>query len=248
MQKILLIDVDGTLIDSYPGIRESFIEGLEAVGARVPGEDVLRHIPGPPMIENYRDLGLEGEDLRTAMDTYISSQRSGAWKNCEVFPGIPELLRTWRDEGFILATATSKAESSAQRVLEHFDLFGYFHVLGAAEEADKPGRSRQKKDDVIEHTLGLLRDVEGAPLVGGEVDPSQVLMIGDRKHDLEGAKKFGIQAALVTWGYGSEEEHAAAPFTARDAEELGGVVNEFSQGTNTHAAGTPAAVTRVTAG
>lgn len=238
MAKVLLIDVDGTLIDSYPGIRESFLAALDDAGIPVPDESFLRRIPGPPMSENFEELGMDERQVQRAVSVYVASQRGGAWAECTPFPGWAELLGRWREEGFILATATSKAQSSAERVLGYFGLLEYFDVIGAAEEPDAPREPgdnrprRQGKRDVIAHTLDLLTEVPHAPLVPGSdgpvVDVTQVLMIGDRKHDVEGAAAFGIRPVMVGWGYAEDAERAAAPCVVQDAAELGRVVAEFA--------------------
>lgn len=213
---ILLVDVDGTLTDSYPGIRASFIHALETHGIEVPGEDFLRQIPGPPMSETIAKLGLDGDLPEQVLESYLEHQDGGGWRTATPFPGMGELLASWRDEGIILSTATSKSEHSAERMLRHFDLLKHFHVFAAAEE----NGVRKSKEAVIRHALGLLADLEEVRLAGELPASEQMLMIGDRSHDVLGAGALGIPTALVGWGYGSAEEHAQAAFSVATPEEL----------------------------
>lgn len=141
-------------MDSYPGIRASFVNALEAHGVPVPPEERVREIPGPPMVETLRDIGLEGELLQKVFDTYLSDQENGRWKEATPFPGTRELLEKWSGEGIILSTATSKSEVSAERILREHDMLKYFAVLGAAQEDG----TRRSKAAVIEYALEQLKE------------------------------------------------------------------------------------------
>lgn len=216
MKKILLIDVDGTLIDSYPGIRASFIHALSTHGYAIPDEDFLRGLPGPPMRDSIAAAGVPAEQVETVMANYSKHQSSGGWLDSALFPGTTELLATWREEGHILATATSKSYTGALRALTHFGLLEYFDYLGTAEDNGGP---RQHKEDVVAYVMGLINAEH-------ETDPSQFLMIGDRKHDAQGAKSQGIDCVLVNWGYGSQQELAQVPLIANTTEELKSIVEQ----------------------
>src|SRR5699024_12366900 len=98
MRKILLIDVDGTLIDSYPGIRASFIHALSTHGSAIPVEDFLRGLPGPPMRGAIAAARVRAVHVSAAMADYSEHQSSGGWLDAARFPGTPELLTTWRQE------------------------------------------------------------------------------------------------------------------------------------------------------
>lgn len=214
---ILFLDVDGTLIDSFPGIRAGFLHALDSVGWPHPDEDSLAHLPGPPMEVNLRSLGMDGEQTRAAFAAYLDYTHRGGWAEATTYPGVPELLRTWKEQGLTLHTATSKGEAFARRILEREGLLEYIDFLGAAQE----NGPRRAKKDVIDHVLTE---------TGLSGRSSDILMVGDRSHDIEGAAHFGIDTVAVTWGYGTPEEWAAARFTARNAGELEGIVHDWHAG------------------
>ncbi|WP_145942018.1 arsenate reductase/protein-tyrosine-phosphatase family protein [Corynebacterium glyciniphilum] len=225
--RTLLVDVDGTLVDSYPGIRSSFLHALEDNDVPAPGEDLLRLIAGPPMVDTLRNLGLEGEQLEATVASYRSHYDGGGWLEAAPFDGVEELLRSWKEQGYTLSTATSKSLSSATRLLKHFGLYDYFDVIATASDDGE----RRAKDAVVAYGLEQL----GAP--GGPVTPAaeggpshrdNLLMIGDRIHDVDGARAYGVRTVLVDWGYGVREEHKKADYSVADAAELGRLVEEWS--------------------
>lgn len=214
MKKYLLVDVDGTLIDSYPGIRESFITALRTHGYGIPDESFLRGLPGPPMRESMIAAGVSALKLSDVMATYSEHQRTIGWKMSAPFEGMKELLARWRDEGYVLATATSKSYSGAVQALTHYGMIDYFHYLATAEDGGGP---RQHKADVIDYAFELMAG--GVPK-----NRDEYLLIGDRKHDATGAEQHGIDSVLVTWGYGSENELALATAVADSPAELASLV------------------------
>ena len=130
------------------------------------------------------------------------------------FPGTLELVRRWKSAGLTLATATSKGESFARQILEREGFLEHIDFLGAAQE-DGP---RRRKSAVIEHVLATN---------GWRVDTSDILMIGDRSHDIEGAAEHGIDTVAVAWGYGTPAEWATAAHTAHTPEDLEGIVHDW---------------------
>ena len=218
---VLLVDVDGTLIDSYPGIRESFIHGLTANGVDLPPEETIRGIPGPPMMDTLRGIGLDGELLDRVFTSYLDHQTSTGWLNATPFDGMAGLLDRWRDAGVRLSTATSKSEVSARRMLEKFGLFGRFDVFAAAQEDGE----RRSKAAVIRHALEQLGEPSATVAEGGPTSRDHILLVGDRIHDVEGAAQFGIRTVLVDWGYGAQDEHDRAWASVPDTAALGRLVD-----------------------
>ncbi|AQA06628.1 hypothetical protein BVC93_22835 [Mycobacterium sp. MS1601] len=182
--QLVLFDLDGTLTDSADGIVASFRHALAAVGAEVPTGDLAGRIVGPPMAHTLQTL--VGEQADAALTAYRADYTTRGWSMNSVFDGIEDLLRDLRDAGVRLAVATSKNEITARRILEHFALDKYFEVIAGADG------TRSEKADVVAHALAQL-----GPL------PERVLMVGDRRHDVEGAAVHGINTVVVGWGYGS---------------------------------------------
>ncbi|MBB3751183.1 phosphoglycolate phosphatase-like HAD superfamily hydrolase [Mycolicibacterium sp. BK634] len=187
--QLVIFDLDGTLTDSADGILASFRHALAAVGAEVPAGDLATRVVGPPMHLTLSGLGL-GERADEAIAAYRADYTSRGWAMNSLFDGIPQLLGDLRAAGVRLAVATSKAEPTARRILEHFELAEYFDVIAGASVDG----ARSSKADVLAHALGQLQ-----PL------PDRVLMVGDRAHDVEGAAEHGIDTVVVGWGYGAAD-------------------------------------------
>ncbi|MGY4708910.1 HAD-IA family hydrolase [Mycolicibacterium sp. CBM1] len=187
--QLVIFDLDGTLTDSAEGIVASFRHALHAVGAEVPAGDLAGRIIGPPMHQTLLGMGL-GDRADDAIAAYRADYTSRGWAMNSLFDGIPELLADLRAAGVRLAVATSKAEPTARRILDHFGLSGYFDVIAGAS----PDGSRSAKADVVAHALNQLEPV-----------PDRVLMVGDRAHDVHGAATHGIGTVVVGWGYGATD-------------------------------------------
>jgi phosphoglycolate phosphatase len=187
--QLVIFDLDGTLTDSAEGIVASFRHALAVVGAEVPDGDLAGRIVGPPMHQTLLGMGL-GERVDDAIAAYRADYTSRGWAMNSPFDGIPQLLGDLQAAGIRLAVATSKAEPTARRILEHFGLADYFDVIAGASVDG----SRSAKADVLAHALEQLQ-----PL------PERLIMIGDRAHDVEGAAEHGIDTVVVGWGYGAAD-------------------------------------------
>lgn len=197
MYKQLLFDLDGTLTDSKPGIKNSIKYALGHYDI-VPDESILNEFIGPPLVDSIKRLyGFSDKKAAEAVAYYREyySDR-GIFQN-SVYPGIKEALKTLASCADIkLYLATSKPEIYAVRILEHFDLARFFDgVYGATLDG-----TISEKTDVIAYAL---REIKPA-------DKSKVLMIGDRSYDVQGARKNGIDCLGVLYGYGSREELSQA--------------------------------------
>ena len=211
----LFFDLDGTLTDPAVGITNSVMYALDRQGIHVGDRSELYKFIGPPLIDSFREFyGFSDERAREAVKDYrehFSAQ--GIFEN-EVYPGIPALLERLRSAGYRLIVATSKPEHFAVRIVEHFGLDGYFDfVAGAAID-----ETRTNKWEVIDYAIER----------AGITDRSRILMIGDRKHDVLGAKKCGIPCLGVLFGYGDRAEHeqAGALAIAETVEDIGRYILE----------------------
>ena len=204
-----LFDLDGTLTDPGIGITNSVMYALDKFGIHVSDRAELFSFIGPPLGESFRrQFGFSEEQAQKAVEYYREYFRpKGIFEN-SVYEGIPELLKKLRERNITVALATSKPYEFAVRILEHFELKQYFDYIGGAT---MDGRI-SKKADVIAHLLDEF----------GNVDKAEVLMIGDRAQDVEGARANGLHSAGVLWGYGSAEElqGAGADYLAAKPEEL----------------------------
>lgn len=194
MQKAFLFDLDGTLTDSGEGIINCAILALEHFGLPVPSREEMRVFVGPPLHESFINHGVPADKAEEAVRVYRSRYIPiGAYENTP-YPGIRELLEALKSEGHKLYVATSKPEEMSIKILQHFDLAKYFDMIcGATMDT-----SRSSKEAVIAYLLQQ----------NGRAD--NMVMVGDTKFDILGAKAHGIPAIGVSWGYGKVEDMAAA--------------------------------------
>lgn len=212
-QTYLFWDLDGTLTDSGPGIINSVKYTLRKMGKEIPSEETLRKFIGPPLIYSFREYcNMSEEEAQLAVKTYREYYAvTGLFEN-KVYEGIEPVLKKLQKLGKKLVVATSKPEKFSVQIIEHFGLNGYFEVI-AGSSMDE---SRNTKEAVIRYAMQQL----------GIEEPQEVLMIGDRKHDVQGAKQCGIDCVGVLWGYGSEKElkSAGAVAVIEKPEQMFGIL------------------------
>ncbi len=204
--KAILFDLDGTLTDSGEGIINCARLALEHFGLPLPTREEMRVFVGPPLHETFMKFGVPADKADEAIEVYRSRYIPiGKFENYP-YPGIPELLESLVSHGHRLYVATSKPEPMSVEILEHFGLAKYFtKICGASFD-----KSRSTKDAVIAY---LLKET-------GEA--RNMIMVGDTKFDILGAKIHGIPAIGVAWGYGEVKDmvDAGAAGIAYTTQEL----------------------------
>ena len=193
----LFFDLDGTLTDSRPGILASMRHALTSLGLAVPAEESLSRFIGPPTHEAFRELLDSDDPALNARTIAIYRERYAALGLFEnsVYPGVADGLAALREAGFSLFVVTSKPEVFANTIIDHFELRSHFNRVYGSELNGE----RSNKAELIAHVLKR----EGLPA-------ADAWMIGDRLHDVLGAKRNGLRSAGVLWGYGSREELSRA--------------------------------------
>lgn len=214
MADTILFDLDGTLTDPGLGITNSIMYALKKMSIPLPERQALYQFIGPPLMDSFHErYGLDEASCAQAVVYYREYfSVTGLFEN-EVYPGIREMLGALRQAGKKLVLATSKPELYARRILEHFDLARYFtHIVGATMD-----ETRTAKHEVIAYALEAFG-----------IDPAGAIMVGDREHDVLGAKKNGLACVGVLYGYGSRREltDAGATALANSPEELLGILME----------------------
>lgn len=205
----ILFDLDGTIVDSAPGITATLAYTFTQLGLPVPSPAELVAYVGPPILDSFRDLaGFTPEQSQHALEVYRPKYLATGAFNATVYPGIPAVLAAIRESGTPLSLATSKPETPATLILEHYDLLKYFDVITGASDDEK----RSAKADVVAEALDRL----GA--IGADI--SRPVMVGDRSHDVHGAAAHGVPTIFVRWGYGSRAEEVGTIGVATDAAEL----------------------------
>lgn len=216
----VLLDLDGTISDSSLGIARSLQHAFSVCGYEPPSDEQVRHVIGPPFEISFPTLGIPVDDIERVVSAYRDRYEDiGLFENT-VYPGIAEMLDELTAAGHILSMATAKPESTAKRIIEHFGFAHHFAVqAGATIEV---GSGRRTKAEVINYALILLRL--------GPSDLVNVVMIGDRDHDVEGARLNGIDCIGVTWGFGSPTElrtAGAATLVDTPGEVAGAVTTTY---------------------
>ena len=188
----VLFDLDGTLTDPREGITRSIQYGLSKMGIDEPDLTQLEHFIGPPLLQAFMaTYGFDEAKAWEAMGFYRERFAvTGLYEN-EVFEGVTPLLETLVGQGRQLFIATSKPQIYAREIARHFDFAKHFKVIYGSELDG----TRTNKVELIRHLMAE----QG-------LNPAHTLMIGDRKHDLIGARDNGLDAAAVGYGFGSFEE------------------------------------------
>ncbi|HLM03998.1 MAG TPA: HAD hydrolase-like protein [Blastococcus sp.] len=193
--RLVLFDLDGTLVDSEPGIFASVRSAAAALGLPEPTAEQLRAMVGPPLQDGFAlVLGVPGQDVPRAVAAYRETYAGGALLDVTVHAGIPELLTALADADAVLAVATSKPEPFAVRVLEATGLLRYF---ASVHGATLDGAVRHK-DQVVGAALAAHPEAR---------DP---VLVGDRSHDVVGAAAHGIPCIGAGWGPAPDGELEAA--------------------------------------
>ena len=188
----IFFDLDGTLIDSGEGIMNSVQYALKKFGIEERDRERLRLFIGPPLIDSFmRYYGFDHDMAVKGVEYYREYfAPKGIYEN-RPYDGIPEMMQALKDEGKKLYLATSKPEPYATEIVRHFGLLGFLDGLYGSTMTEE----RTKKDEVIAYAL----EKTG-------IDKSEVIMVGDRNHDIIGAKVNGVFSVGVLFGYGSREE------------------------------------------
>ena len=197
--KYILFDLDGTLTDSSEGILNCVRYALESYGYEIPKEEKLIEFIGPPLTTGFQQiLGMEEEEAVKLTAKFRERYAvDGLFEN-KPYEGIKEELAQLKAAGKVLAVATSKPEKFAVRILEKFELAQYFDVI-AGSLLDG---TRESKSLVIEEVFRKLKL--------SEEDKKDIIMVGDRRQDVEGAKKCGISSLGVYYGFAFSGEHEEA--------------------------------------
>lgn len=198
----IFFDLDGTLLNTAPGIKHSFQYALRALEKPVLPEEELDFIIGPPLFWSFHDkLGYDEATAERGVALYREYYRpTGIWE-CIPYEGIPELLTALHDAGVHLGVVTGKPEEFAEKLIRHFHLEHLFDFVVGISFADK---SADKKA-LLERAFALAE-------LSGDARRS-ALMVGDRCFDIDGANDTGIDSMGVLYGFGSREELAASGAT-----------------------------------
>lgn len=195
----VLLDLDGTISDSEPGIGRSLVRAFTECGYDAPDDETIRSMIGPPFEVSFPKYGIHVDDIERVIKAYrVRYDAIGLFEN-KMYDGVPEMIESLRSEGHVISLATAKPQEIAIRITEHFGLTEVFaRQVGSTNEV---GSGRRTKAEVITHALHLLGVSQH-----DRIALDHVIMVGDRDHDVEGAHMNAIECIGVSWGFGSHDE------------------------------------------
>lgn len=193
MYDCILFDLDGTVADSAEGVINSVYYALCKLGITVEDKSTLKKFIGPPLSTSFKEFyDFDNDTIEAGIRFYREYYTDKGINEAQIYDGIEKLLRKLRENGKKIILATSKPEVFAVRILENFGVAELFDVIAGSTLDEE----RNTKAMVIQYALDT----------AGIKDLSEVLMIGDRKHDVIGAAEIGVKCAYILYGYGTREE------------------------------------------
>lgn len=210
----ILLDLDGTLTDSAPGIINSLTHAIEKFKMPVPPMTELMKCLGPPLSwSSHNILGFPEERFPEVFEAYLEYYEPRGVYESSLYPGVLDLLGRLKGAGYGLCLASTKHVDFVYRVLDHFEITKFFDFITGSDVQN----GRPDKSSVVRYIMDCL-DIR---------DPGRALMVGDRFHDVVGAAAQGVKTCGALWGYGTKEEllSSGAAFTASTPEELANLLN-----------------------
>jgi len=197
MIKAVLFDVDGTLIDSSEGITKSVRHALGRYGIEENDLESLKKFIGPPLWESFVEYyNFSKDDAREAVNKFRERYNVKGLFECSLYPGVRECLEELKAKGYFLAVASSKPEVTCRRILEHHKVLDLFDDVSGASMDGKV----ETKEDVLRQLFARIPDIR----------PEEMVLVGDTIYDIAGAKKYGLGAVAVSFGFGNVDEMLAA--------------------------------------
>ncbi len=187
----VIFDFDGTVADTFRGVKFCFLEALHAFGYDEHDEAKLHSYLGPPLFDSFMLYCHDEETARQMVAKYREIYRAGAMLQCDLYDGIADVFTELDEAGIKLAIASSKPGEFVKRLLSHFGFEDSFAFVSAPVI----GKPEPSKYDLITAAMSAL----GA-------EPSSTAMVGDRRFDIEGAKQAGVFAVGVSYGFGTLDE------------------------------------------
>lgn len=190
--KAVLFDFDGTLADSSEGIFKSLIYAFQCDGKPAPDNATLRKFIGPPIYDSFKNLfGYRDDKIDWMIEKYRERYREIGYLETKIYDGIPALLKTLRENGFKIATASSKPTVFIEKILKEHGLYEYFDYVGGTQF-----------DNISSDKSVILKNAMAAL----DVTAHETVMVGDRLFDIRGAKGAGVPCIAVLYGFGSRAE------------------------------------------
>lgn len=204
-----LFDFDGTLCDTTEGIFNSILYSLDCYGIKETDIEKLRYFVGPPLFESYKKIyNVSDEDAQWLIGKYRERYTVKAAEESKIYSGILRVLEILKQNGKKIAVASSKPLCFVEEISKHIGIYEYYDFIAA----ENLSNNHSSKKDLINACLDFF----------GNPDKKEVIMIGDRFYDIDGAKAVGIDSAGAVYGFGTEEElsEAGADYILHTPDEL----------------------------
>lgn len=195
--KLILFDIDGTIIDSSEGITKSAQYALKAFGIDEPDLKKLLCFIGPPLVGSFMKYGnMTEEEGIKAVEKYRERYLVTGIFECKLYEGVRDTLIRLKEEGYLLGTASSKPEVSVKRILDYFEISDLFDCIVGAT----PDGRISTKEEVLREVFSRMPDI----------NPDEALLVGDTIYDIEGANQAGLKSIGVSFGFGNTNEMISA--------------------------------------
>lgn len=191
--KNILLDMDGTMINSEAGVTKGIIYALASIGIPEPSVEQMRKCIGPPLTDSFLNVyGVPPEKLWDVMKVYRSQYDTTGMFDCELYDGIRECITALHDRGYFVGLASSKNESACRAIIEHFHLTDLFDdIVGSTQDA-----TIETKQDVLKEAFRR----------NPQLNLENTVLVGDTHFDVEGAKAINLDCIGVTYGFGTKQE------------------------------------------
>lgn len=213
----ILFDLDGTIIESAPGVTHSVQYALKQMGIDEPDLKKLEYFVGPPLSQSFKDLyGFTDEQCDEAVGQYRVYYQDRGIVECDPYEGIPELLQELHDAGRHLAVASSKPGDYVIQILKNLGIYELFDVAIGPDMADDTSRKETGNECKARMVRTALEELHAV----GTGDATA--MVGDRAFDVLGGVTNGVTSVGVVYGYGTREEleEAGAAYVVDTVAEL----------------------------
>lgn len=213
----ILLDFDGTIMDTSEGIKKSFDKVVEYFNLNIPDKSIYNKMIGPPLKESFRNVFyIKESELDKAVEVYRSYYSQIGMYEATPYSGLCNLLKELRGKGKKLFVATSKPEVYTRSILEKKDMLNLFDFVGGSDLEEK---KRVNKVDVIRYVLSV-NNIE---------EKNECVMVGDTFYDINGAKSVGIDSIGVLYGFGTKDslQSSCANYIVNNVQELSCLLNNI---------------------
>ena len=216
MFRYVIFDFDGTVVDTGEGIIKSLQYSFEQMGREIPDMSDLRKFIGPPIHYSYTHYyGVSEDEVGEYIRKYRERYTVRGIYECELYEGLTQLIDRLKKKGIRVGIASSKPLRLIYNVADYLGITDKFDAVIGVRIDDS---NHSTKTGLILEAMEIM----------GAADKSEVLMVGDRLYDIEGARGAGVKSCGVLWGYGSREEFIdyKADYIVSKAEEIEKLVFE----------------------